>query len=81
MSYHCDGVFRNVLAAPGYIAQDIEIVSVANMDVNVTSFTLKTANATGIWSGESITFPLSITGDAGNNESIHQHAYSRALMA
>ncbi|WP_444886552.1 DUF5992 family protein [Microbulbifer sp. JMSA008] len=74
-------VSMNVMASPGYIAKNVKIVSVANTGANAMTFTVRTANGTGICSGESITFPLSIAGNAGNNEGIHNRAYSAALMA
>jgi hypothetical protein len=68
-------------AAEGYIAQSVEIISVANTAANGMSFTVKTAGGTGLCSGESITFPLSNAGNAGNNEGIHNRAYSAALTS
>ncbi|WP_444894448.1 DUF5992 family protein [Microbulbifer sp. TRSA001] len=71
----------NGWASGGYIAQSVEITAVANTAANGMSFTVKTANGNGLCNGESITFPLSVAGNAGNNEEIHSRAYAAALTA
>ncbi|MFS1525932.1 DUF5992 family protein [Microbulbifer sp. 2304DJ12-6] len=77
----CTLFSMEVLASSGYIANGVEIISVANTGANAKSFTVKTTNGSGLCSGETITFPLSLAGNAGNNEGIHNRAYSAALMA
>ena len=70
-----------LLASGGYIAQNVELTSVANTAANGASFTVKTANGSGPCSGQSITFRLSDAGNNGHDEGIHNRAYSTALTA
>ncbi|MDP5210106.1 DUF5992 family protein [Microbulbifer sp. 2205BS26-8] len=77
----CTLFSMKALASSGYIALEVEITSVANTGANAKSFTVKTANGSGLCSGETITFPLALSGNDGHNEGIHNRAYSAALMA
>ena len=79
----CAGIFFPIMAwaESGYIASDVEIIAVAHTGANAKTFTLRTANGTGICSGQNITFPLSAAGNSGNDEAIHNRAFSVALTA
>ena len=65
----------------GWLANSVEITSVANTSNNAMAFTVETTEHSKDCSGKTITFPLNVAGNAGNNKEIHSRAYSTALAA
>ena len=70
-------------AESAYLATSVNIIAISNTAANGKSFGVVVANGNDDKPCENTTinFPLSAAGNAGNDENIHNRAFSLAMLA
>ncbi|WP_444946307.1 DUF5992 family protein [Microbulbifer sp. VTAC004] len=66
-----------------WLATSVNVVAITNTAANGKSFNVTVANGDGNYACEdtTISFPLSVAGNNGNDENIHNRAFSMAMVA